>query len=143
MYDVTLCTRCRRRVAEHSNCIQHTVHFVHIYTVCAHVWVLWIRQTSQDFLQALDTSSCAVISNKSQCYPNSYTAAGSSSHGWGLELGCQCRLEGVVLGLKQQLSDWQLLITATRQNRTVKYYPSPFKVFFFFPFLFHSHVLHS
>lgn len=65
-----------------------------------------------------------MISNESQHYPNSYTAAGSSSHGWGLELGCQCRLEGVAQGLQQQLSDWQLLITATRQNRTVKYYRS-------------------
>lgn len=50
---------------------------------------------------------------------------GSSFYNQGLELCCQYRLEGVALGRKQQLSDWQLLITATRQNRTVKYYPSP------------------
>lgn len=100
-----------------------------------------MRQTSQDeHKSALDTSSCAMISQKSQCYPNSYIAAGSGSHGWGLELGCQCRLEGVVLGLKQQLSDWQLLITATRQNRTVKYYPSLLNFLSFFS---HFHILHS
>lgn len=115
----------------HSNAF--SIHYAHIYIYCMHTLsVLWIKQTSQDyFKQTLDTSNCAMISNKSQCYPNSYVAAGSSSRGWRLELGCQCRLEGVARGLKQQLSDWQLLITATRQNRTVKYYPSPLNFFFF------------
>ena len=96
----------------------------------------------QDYFKwALNVRSCAVISNKSQCYPNSYIAAGSSSYGSKLELGCQDRLEGVAPGLKLQLSDWQLLITATRQNRTMKYYPSLFKFFFHFHIVLSLHLL--
>lgn len=73
------------------------------------------------------STRAAVLSDKSWCSSSS----SSSSHGWELELGCQRWLEGAALGLKQQLSDWQLLITATRQNGTVKYFPSPLNLFSF------------
>lgn len=47
----------------------------------------------------------------------------SRSRSWRLQLGCQ-RVP-VAPGLGQQFPDWQPLITATRQNRAVKYYHSP------------------
>lgn len=126
------------KLPNNDSCVSHKSKqalCIHMHLVYASIYIyvhIFSPLNESNFARLLQVSTW----HKRLCYDieEKPVLAGSSSHGWRLELGCQRRLEGVALGLKQQLSDWQLLITATRQNRTVKYYPSPLNFLFFFIF---------